>query len=385
MERDATGRPKRIGIYTQAPRLNYGGILQAWALQTVLLRKGFDAVTLCPDPICRLSPLQKPYRYGRRLVRKLLGLGGYIFWEDAWNRAYAEATQFIRPFVEKRIRRRVYRDVREIEHGEFDILVAGSDQVWRPRYHAVAPDAIEHSFFDFAREWNVKRVAYAASFGTDEWEFTPEQTGKCAALAQKFAAVSVREKSGVSLCREHLGIDAVQMPDPTLLLTRSDYEALIEDAGNTQSPNGNMLCYILDESPEVSGFVRAAEARGFQPFRVPMWSGIPPKGEPNVVQPSVEQWLRNILDADFVATDSFHACVFSILFGKPFVVFGNAVRGMSRYESLLGELGLADRLVTTSREGLERLEQWTDTGVDAVRAGLAAMRKRAGDFLQVLA
>ena len=63
------------------------------------------------------------------------------------------------------------------------------------------------------------------------------------------------------------------------------------------------------------------------------------------VQPPVEQWLRGFYDAEFVVTDSFHACVFSILFHKPFIVVGNARRGMSRFKSLLSIFALGDRLV----------------------------------------
>ena len=63
------------------------------------------------------------------------------------------------------------------------------------------------------------------------------------------------------------------------------------------------------------------------------------------IKPSVEKWLRGFYDAKFVITDSFHACVFSIIFHKQFVVVGNKERGMSRFESLLEMFGLEDRLV----------------------------------------
>lgn len=373
----------RIGIYTQPLRLNYGGILQAWALQTLLLRKGFDAVTLDTVPDCRLPPWKKPYSYGKRVARKLLGGGGYIFFEDVWNRSYGEASKNIRPFVETRIRRRVVRNVREIGEDEFDVLLAGSDQVWRPCYNSGRFFSIGHSFFDFARDWNVKRVAYAASFGTDDWEFTPRQTRKCAALAKKFVAVGVREKSGVALCREYLGVNAVQVPDPTLLLERADYEALIEASGNTVRPEGNLLCYFMDDSAQSGELVRAAAVRrGFNPFRVPMWHG---RVEERVCQPSVEQWLRYFRDAEAVATDSFHACVFSLIFGKPFVVLGNAARGLSRYESLLGELGFEGCLVSTPEEGVDALHRGVEFQDGRISRWLSEKRRLADAFLGVLA
>lgn len=372
----------KVGIYTQPLRLNYGGILQAWALQTTLLRKGFDAVTLATEPGLRLPPWRKPFCYGKRLLRKLSGQGGPIFFEEAWNRAYEAASRNIRPFIEKHVRRRIFRDFSEISEKEFDVLLAGSDQIWRALYHNKKANAIEHSFFDFARNWNVKRVAYAASFGTDEWEYTPEQTKECAELAQKFAAVSVREKSGIGLCRQHLGVEAIQVPDPTLLLNRTDYEALIEEADDTHEPAGDLLCYVLDKSPQSSELIRLAAERGqFTPFEIPMWKDSLEECPP---QPSVEQWLRNFRDAKAVVTDSFHACVFSVIFGKPFLVLGNPVRGMSRYESLLGELHLMDRLATTLEEGQARLDALLHFPEASVLPAWAAMRERGNHFLQVL-
>ena len=62
------------------------------------------------------------------------------------------------------------------------------------------------------------------------------------------------------------------------------------------------------------------------------------------VYPSVTKWLRAFVDADFVITDSFHGCVFSIIFNKPFVAIGNKGRGLARFESLLKMFGLEDRL-----------------------------------------
>ena len=81
------------------------------------------------------------------------------------------------------------------------------------------------------------------------------------------------------------------------------------------------------------------------PFRVNAKSDINLPIE-NRIAPSVEQWLRGFYDAEFVVTDSFHACVFSILFNKPFLVVGNQKRGLSRFVSLLGMFGLEDRLIT---------------------------------------
>jgi exopolysaccharide biosynthesis predicted pyruvyltransferase EpsI len=67
-------------------------------------------------------------------------------------------------------------------------------------------------------------------------------------------------------------------------------------------------------------------------------------------QPPLEKWVRGFMDADFVVTDSFHACIFSIIFNKPFVVVGNAKRGMSRFESLLSMFSLQDHLLLNEKD-----------------------------------
>lgn len=74
-------------------------------------------------------------------------------------------------------------------------------------------------------------------------------------------------------------------------------------------------------------------------------------GAPTVVDikiDPVEEWLRSFHDAELVITDSFHACVFSIIFRKPFICIGNKGRGSARFESLLSMFGLEDRLVDIS-------------------------------------
>ena len=102
------------------------------------------------------------------------------------------------------------------EQFHFDAFVVGSDQVWRPRYNAYIPNL----FLDFTEGMSVKRIAYAASFGTDQWEFSAEQTTISSFLAKKFDIVSVREASGIQLCKQNLGVDAIQVLDPSLLLRR---------------------------------------------------------------------------------------------------------------------------------------------------------------------
>src|SRR5690606_19965537 len=112
---------------------------------------------------------------------------------------------------------KVASDLQLREHfrnNRYDAVIVGSDQTWRPRY---SPN-IYNYFLDFLRDENVRRIAYASSFGTDKWEYNDKQTDRCSKLAKEFDMISVREKSGVDLCIRHLGVEALAVLDPTLLL-----------------------------------------------------------------------------------------------------------------------------------------------------------------------
>lgn len=356
---------------------NYGGILQAYALQTILERMGHE-VTVTDIPYRVSLPVWKwPYSYPKRIIRKyLLGKKDRIFFERYCNRTYPVISRYTQAFIDRYIHRTMVKDLSLLKEEDFDAFVVGSDQVWRPLY---SPYPIERAYLDFASRWKVKRIAYAASFGTADWEYTAEQTRRCGELVKKFDAVGVREETGVSLCREHLGVDAVHVLDPTLLLDADDYKRLVERSGVSPS-KGNLLCYILDETEEKWNLVsRLANEKGLVPFRgnsrVEDWTA--PLEQR--IQPPVEQWLRGFMDAELVVTDSFHACVFSILFHKPFVVVGNKERGLARVESLLGMFGLRDALYTgDAAQGV--------VGVDWERVDecLKEWRKRSEHVLRFL-
>ena len=93
--------------------------------------------------------------------------------------------------------------------------------------------------------------------------------------------------------------------------------------------------------------------------------------------PSVEIWLVALRDADFVVTDSFHACVFSILFQKQFVVIGNQFRGSTRMQSLLEMFGLSSRLV----DNIEEAQRLDEIDYNAISERLSLMREKSTSFL----
>lgn len=342
----------KIGILTQSLQANYGGLLQNYALQQVLLRAGHEVETI------DWTPSNKSLRY--RLYRIKCTILSFLFPKKYLKLRYQPTDEekkviqqhtnhFISTYIHH-TKTIMFKDgfSRQAKVGKYDAYVVGSDQVWRPRYNAF----LTSMFLDFAKEEKPKRIAYAASFGTDQWEFTQEMTSICAPLAQKFDFVSVREDSGVKLCKEHLGVDAVHVLDPTLLLTKEDYIHLIE-AEKEPKAKGTLFNYILDPDTVKSAFInRVAKERGLKSFQVLPKCQAETRTKDNVknhiddcVFPGVTTWLRAFMDAEMTIVDSFHGMVFSIIFNKPFWAIGNVSRGMSRFTSLLKMFHLEDRLL----------------------------------------
>lgn len=337
----------KIGILTLPLHTNYGGILQAYALQTVLGHMGHSVVILDHSPYKHLSWWKLPLAYCKRFIKKFfLGKDIRIVYEPWFNKMYPIISQNTQPFIDKYLNRKEVNNLCKLSANDFDAIVVGSDQIWRPLYYS----RIENAYLKFAKGWKVKRIAYAASFGTDKKEYTAKQIGECSKLIKLFDYISVREDSGVELCWDYFQVKAEHLLDPTMLLSKDDYQKFIKQAGTSKSP-GNMLVYLLDETEDKRALVnKIAREQSLLPFRV--GSKVEDVAAPleERIQPPVEQWLRGFYDAKFVMTDSFHACVFSILFGKPFVVYGNKKRGLARFESLLRQFDLEDCLVESSTD-----------------------------------
>ena len=336
----------RIGIITLPLHTNYGGILQAYALQRILRQWGYDVETIDKPhryniPFWKLM-LLIPLRAYKKYVRKEKE---GIFKEWVHNKYYPIISRYTEQFISNNINRHECENFPIVREGQYDCLIVGSDQVWRRKYHK----SIASVYLDFARDWNIKRIAYAVSFGSDRWEYSDEDTCACKHLIAAFDAVSVREISGINLCRQYLGIDATHVLDPTMLLEKENYINLFQQK-NTGKSEGDLLCYILDSSKESNELIKYLESSlDMTAFSVISKKSDSYKGKDNV-QPSVEKWLRGFYDAELVITDSFHACVFSILFNKPFVVIENESRGIARIESLLQEFGIPNRFVRDKKQ-----------------------------------
>ena len=339
----------RIGILTLPLHTNYGGILQAYALQTVLERMGHEVVVFDTPNKCPLPPLwQLPLSFVKRTLLKSMGRIDRIFIERYNNSVQPIITKEIQPFIDEKIHRKVFTKFSKLDACDFDAIVVGSDQVWRSIYFIPMwfGQPMENAYLSFTKGWNIKRISYAASFGTDKWEYNEKQTLHSKKSLQMFDAVSVREENGVKLCKQYFDVDALQVLDPTMLLDANDYIELFKQK-QTHRSKGNLLNYVLDETNEIENLIKKVSSeKKMITFAVNNpYEGDNTKPLNRRIKPSVETWLRGFYDADFVITDSFHACAFSIIFKKQFIVVGNKERGLARFKSLLKMFGLEERLV----------------------------------------
>ena len=315
----------RIGIITQPLLSNYGGILQNYALQQVLIRMGHKPVTIDIFPnrnwgervkhiVWSFSHFRRPYPW-------------YCMKRQRKAKAFIRRNIYTTHIVHK------YR-ANTTKLYKLDVIIAGSDQIWRPMYNAYYADHLYDEYFKFVESSPVVKIVYAASFGTDEWEYSQEQTETCRLLIHKANAVSVREKSGVELCRQYFGIEAQWVLDPTLLLDAEDYERLCARIPRAERPF--IAAYLLDVDEKLTDRVKTFAREIELPLR--FFSA----GEAMFL--SIEEWLAIFRDATYVITDSFHGTVFSIIFNRPFISVGNHARGTSRFLSLLEQFGLEERL-----------------------------------------
>lgn len=366
----------RIAIVTLSFWANYGGILQGYALQRTLENLGCEACLLQPKISYRsthpwlLMPIVFVYRAYKKYIK-----GDHLL--RIFENPYKLIRQNTDAFIFKYLNLDFLSDKQWNASlaSRYDAFIVGSDQVWRPKFNY----RMGQMFLDFIKGADVKRLAYAASFGTGENEFNEQEIEKFGPLLRDFDTVSVRERSGVRLCHELFGVEAVCMIDPTLLLSVSEYSSLVEKTKTTSSA-GDLLIYILDESPVINAFIKDyALHHSLTPFKVCAKVDDEKAKLAERVQPPIEQWLKGIMDAKVVVTDSFHGCVFSILFHKPFFCVGNNERGQDRFSTLLSTFGLEDRLISPS-SSMNELP--IDIDWDKVDAILKSKRLEAITFLR---
>lgn len=306
---------------------NFGGNLQRYALITILQRNGYNVEHINLRFNYKLPWYKKPFSYSKRIIKKLIYHESKpIFLEQQMTRNAIRKNKATEIFYNKYIpHTSIINNKKELSLlPKYDAYIVGSDQVWRKSMTRAY--GLSTYFFDFLKNDSSRKIAYGVSLGSDQNELTPTEIKELGYLYKQFSAVSVRETSSISLFQNYkwTSPQAIQVLDPTLLLSKEDYDKLI-DEGNTHLSSGEVFCYILDKNIEKEKIIlKISDQLKLKPFYINL--------EGNT---SIEQWLRSFQDAKHVITDSFHGLVFSIIFNKPFTLIRNEKRGNARFDSLL--------------------------------------------------
>lgn len=374
----------KIGILTQPLGHNYGGVLQNWALQQVLIGMGHEPVTFdlrMPRDAKRRSSFVR-----RLMLMFLTGFRYRPFSLDPsstdpkfkklreFKKSHIHSTQTFFPPVDPAI----------AELRSAGAIIVGSDQVWRPSY---SPDLLSYFCKFCADDQQVKKIAYAASFGSSKIDFPESILGECANLLQRFDAVSVRENSAVEQCRKMFDVKTTVVLDPVLLLETEDY-LQISDVPESESRDLACLAsYTLDSNATKTDIVNEV-ARNLclevkELRNVSSGSALSKIYAMNRPLISPSSWVHMIHHSEFVVTDSFHGMCFSLIFKRPFIVIGNTTRGLDRFVSLLHTLGLKDRLVQESA-GKEEIQHLLNQNInwDVVDSRLGELREKSIFFLE---
>ena len=389
----------KIGILTHyCNSTNYGGNLQAYALCKVLEEMGHQPEQLQIDHATCYQNLLNPQSRG--LKRKLKNLAKPVArllipsYRKKWQGQKAERQRLAAAFF--RFNRQLIPHSREVYTpktvktalSRYDAFITGSDQVWNPIWY------FPPFFLDFVPS-NVPKLSYAASIGQSS---LPEAVGqRYRAHLQDFIGVSVREEDAVGLLRGIAPGEVRCVLDPTMLLSRQQWQA-VGETPSLETPY--VFCYFLGNDPVCRRLAAEyAKTQGLTLVTIPNATGQQNSndkdfGDVRLADPSPEAFLGLIEGAAFVFTDSFHATVFSLIFGRQFAAFPRLGHGSSRITTLLEMFRAADRFCgDEAKQTLSHVQTLAPLPADALpetftqaqyssRAWLETTLQKAKEMLQ---
>jgi hypothetical protein len=318
----------KILICTLQLGLNYGGILQAFALNNYLREAGVDAKTFIDHRH------QKSFKgYLRRMLECIPFHNISGIKNDKIKR------QRLLTFVDSHIpilksNGKSLSDVIRFE--SIDVLVIGSDQVWREAYNR----DVRSNFLPKRLEVS-NIVSYAASFGESPKDQPKDYLDSLSSSLDGFSAISCREEDAVNFCSKELEYSSEHVCDPTLLLDKTIYDSLIPAKKGCKYDQG-ILIYGLDfDCKDFASKVCNSDST-LKPYFIDHQNH------------DIEDFLWCFSNASYVITDSYHGFVFALIYKKPVIVVMNKSRGFSRFESLNKKIGGVGILVENIDDAISK-------------------------------
>ena len=323
----------KVGVITFHTALNYGAVLQTYALYKTLLKLGVDAKVIdyqAPFNKKRFAPKTLKYFLNIRIIYNIIFRNSY----ELYN------SKGFKDFVNYNIRLtqpiHTYEGLSNLNK-EFDRFITGSDQVW----NLSCTEGDNSYYLPFVND-PIKKNSYAASFG---YSFIPKENRKqYADLLKGFNHISVREVSGIDIVKSLVGKSAEWVLDPTLLLNKEEWQTLADYS--LVSTKKYMLMYLMFEDKVLINKAKEYAKKNnleiiYISQRLFRMSGVK-----NLRNVTPEQWLGLFLCAETIATNSFHGLVFSINFNKQFIArYIPRSIANSRLETMINRFNLHSQLM----------------------------------------
>lgn len=333
---------KKIGIMTYwQSNDNYGQQLQHWALQRVLEQHNYRPFLIRYSYQLPCIGECSKLRYIKRWIKRELKP-----YRDSINMKNMISRKFpLFRLLHIHTSRRIYRSIEDLmsHPPKADVYLTGSDQVWN---YDLSENDLRASYLQFG-ENEICRIAYAPSVGHTtiplEWQTIFQK------YLQRFSAISVREQSASKLYSE-MGIHAPVVCDPTLLLTKPDYQILTKYSKNNKSVFIYSLNYNSVYDLPYNEIQNYAKEKELPIVVIPSSGYLPAKQlfkDVDYLFATIPEWINTIAQSEIVITASFHGIIFCLLFHKSFIytpLEGSYASSNCRVLDLLSALGLEERV-----------------------------------------
>lgn len=345
---------KKIAITTLSNSTNYGGILQAVALNYVLTKMNMDVTFITHQKM--QSAWNSSIEYVERRIRlygckdlknfcRIIGGIGKTFISNIHYLERREKIDNFKKFISENIKITPYYNSYE-KVGKYcsgyDAYITGSDQVWNNVFNFGEFDPVY--LLEFVNK--KAKYSYGASAGGDKSE---DYITELVERTKDFSAISIREQSFATAMNEHGAKNVVSVLDPTLLLTKKEWETF-EKKPQRDIPEHYIIVYFLEKDSDNDPYIKkVAEEKG-----LPIVNLLPNHKRSNYNQikdftAGPSDFLYYLHHADYVITNSFHAVVFSLQFEKKFIALSRHGQE-SRVEDLLKSVKLEGHAIKSIDE-----------------------------------
>lgn len=322
---------------------NYGFVLQFYALQRILKDKNIECEIIFFHNDEKAYSLELPPRkefllHMKIAIYKFLFGKSKLIEEKKIEENIKKRKEKIDTFKRQHYSRVV--DETDISYSEYDAVICGSDQIWNPNW------ARRRCFLEFVPD-ETNKIIYAASLGCES--MSNDQKEQFQSRIERLQYVSVREYSGKAILDSFVKDKDIKVVlDPTLLLLPEEWNDIVVDP----KEKGYVFTYFLGRYDDKLDYIgKFAKKKGLKIVNIPFASGERNDkirfGDLQIKDADPGEFIGFIKKAQYIFTDSFHACVFSVLFKKEFYVFwrDNSKKMQGRINTLLHNFHLPDRFI----------------------------------------